>query len=94
MNTGTQTNTEVRTVTRKMPLYKVLLHNDATHDMLFVTGVIQAVFKLAQQECLQIMLEAHKSGVALCKVEPQEYAELHSDQIKTYGLSASIEPDD
>ena len=39
------------------------------------------------------MLEAHKNGVALCAVEPFEQAEFHRDQLISFSLTATIEPE-
>ena len=74
-----------------IPLYKVLLHNDDVNSMEHVVRALMRVFKFEQDRCEQIMLEAHKSGVALCTVEPLEQAELHRDQLQSFSLVATIE---
>jgi ATP-dependent Clp protease adapter protein ClpS len=56
-----------------------------------VVRALMRVFKFEQDRCEQIMLEAHKSGVALCTVEPLEQAELHRDQLQSFSLVATIE---
>ena len=84
-----QQDTEVRT----MPMYKVLVHDDNVNTMDFVVMVFQDVFKYDIQKCIYHMLEVHNTGISLLKVEPLEYAELHYDQLKSYGLTCSIEPD-
>jgi ATP-dependent Clp protease adaptor protein ClpS len=91
MSTQVVENTSSKT--RLMPLYKVLLHNDDVNDMMHVTEVLIKVFKFDVPQCISIMLEAHQSGVALCKIEPHEYAELHKDQMNSLGLTATIEPE-
>jgi ATP-dependent Clp protease adaptor protein ClpS len=76
-----------------MPRYKVLLHNDDVNSMEHVVKALQQVFKLELEECVRIMLEAHDRGVALCAVEPLEQAELHRDQLVSFSLVATIEPE-
>src|SRR5512143_20870 len=81
-----------RTVAR-IPLYKVLLHNDDKNTMDYVIRVLVSVFRFGLPECERIMLEAHRNGIALCTFEPLEQAELHRDQIRSYSLIATIEPE-
>jgi ATP-dependent Clp protease adaptor protein ClpS len=76
-----------------MPRYKVLLHNDDRNSMDHVVKALQQVFKFEIEECVRIMLEAHDQGVALCAVEPLEQAELHRDQLISFSLVATIEPE-
>ena len=79
--------------TTLIPRYKVLLHNDDTNSMDHVIAVLRKVFKFGHEECERIMLEAHQNGVALCTIEPLEQAELHRDQLQSFSLIASIEPE-
>ena len=58
-----------------------------------VIKVLVNVFRFELSECERIMLEAHRNGVALCTIEPLEQAELHRDQIRSYSLIATIEPE-
>ncbi len=76
-----------------IPRYKVMLHNDDRNSMEHVVKSLMRVFRFGQEECERIMLEAHKNGVALCIVEPLEQAELHRDQLMSFSLIASIEPE-
>ena len=74
--------------------YKVLLHNDEHHDMDYVvTSLIKAVPQLSREQALDIMKEAHQTGVALVLMAPLEHAEMYCDRIKSFGLVASIEKD-
>ena len=75
------------------PLYKVLIHNDDLNTMDHVVGALMQVFKLERQACERIMLEAHDNGLALCTVEPFEKAEFHRDQLQSFSLLATIEPE-
>ncbi len=75
-----------------IPIYRVLLHNDDHNTMEHVVKTLMKVFRFGQPESERIMLEAHRSGVALCTIEPLEQAELHRDQLWSFSLIASIEP--
>lgn len=83
--------TEKRTI--HVPRYKVLLHNDDHNAMDHVVKVLTRVFKFTLRECERIMLEAHRNGMALCTVEPLEQAEFHKDQLTSYSLISTIEPE-
>jgi ATP-dependent Clp protease adaptor protein ClpS len=76
-----------------MPLYKVLLHNDDVNTMEHVVRALMRVFKFEQNVCEMIMMQAHNQGVALCTIEPFEQAELHRDQLISFSLIATIEPE-
>ena len=76
-----------------MPRYKVLLHNDDVNSMEHVVKALRQVFKFGMEECVRIMIEAHQNGLALCTVEPLEQAELHRDQLISFSLVATIEPE-
>lgn len=76
-----------------IPLYKVLIHNDDVNTMEHVVGALMQVFKIERQACERIMIEAHDNGLALCTVEPFEKAEFHRDQLQSFSLFATIEPE-
>jgi ATP-dependent Clp protease adaptor protein ClpS len=86
---------ESRTSTnvKLLPLYKVLLHNDDVNTTDHVVGALLEVFAFEVEEAVNIMLEAHKTGVALCKVEQKENAEFHQEQLQALSLTATIEPE-
>ena len=90
---GTKTAQITERETIIMPRYKVLLHNDDVNSMEHVLKALQQVFKFDLEECARIMLEAHNNGMALCTVEPLEQAELHRDQLISFSLVATIEPE-
>jgi ATP-dependent Clp protease adaptor protein ClpS len=81
------------TQTNLIPMYKVLVHDDNVNTMDHVVRVFQDVFKYELEKCIILMLEVHNTGISLVKVEPLEYAELHRDQLQSYGLTVSIEKD-
>jgi ATP-dependent Clp protease adaptor protein ClpS len=75
-----------------IPLYKVLLHNDDVNDMLHVAKSLMQIFNLEAERAAEIMMEAHKTGVALVVIEPFERAEFHHDKLQSAFLTATIEP--
>jgi ATP-dependent Clp protease adaptor protein ClpS len=75
-----------------LPPFKVLLHNDDENDMLWVVRTIVELTTNPPQRAVELMLEAHKTGVALVAVTHKERAELYQDQFKSKGLTATIEP--
>jgi len=83
----------VRSAHELLPPWKVLLHNDDIHDMLYVVEALLKAVPLTVEEAIQIMLEAHETGVGLVIVCPQETAEYYQDRILTFGLRCTIEPE-
>lgn len=90
---GTRTSPVAEREAIVMPRYKVLLHNDDVNSMEHVIRALQQVFKFDLDECARITIEAHNNDLALCAVEPLEQAELHRDQLISFSLVATIEPE-
>jgi len=88
---GTETTAERQTTS--IPRYRVLLHNDDVNSMDHVVTTLMKVFRFEQQVCERIMMQAHNNGIALCTIEPFEQAELHRDQLISFSLIATIEPE-
>lgn len=78
---------------RRLPPYRVLLHNDDVNDMLFVATTIVELARLTRPEALERMLEAHQQGLSLLMVTHREHAELLEEQFQSKGLTVTIEPD-
>ncbi len=78
---------------RRLPPYRVLLHNDDVNDMLFVASAIVELARLTRPEALERMLEAHQQGLSLLLVTHREHAELLEEQFQSKGLTVTIEPD-
>ena len=79
-------------VTRLLPPFKVLLHNDDVNE---IDSVVLAIFKLTPlslEEAVQKTLEAHQAGVALLVVTHLERAELYCEQFATFKLTVTAEP--
>jgi len=91
MCTTTESVVDTNTKEKTIPLYKVLVHNDDTSYMEDVVHALMEVFAFSKNEATGIMAESHKTGCALCKVEPLEVAELHKEQLESKMLTATIE---
>lgn len=88
------TETIQRTVTRILPPYRVLLHNDDYNAMDHVVrALVQSVPALSRRKAGQIMLEAHLHGVALVIVCVKEQAEFYCERLTSFGLTATMERD-
>jgi ATP-dependent Clp protease adaptor protein ClpS len=88
-----QPGTGVDQYALNIPMYKVLLHNDDHNTMDHVIKVLRRVFQFELSVCEQIMMEAHRNGIALCTVEPLEKAEHHRNQLESFSLLSTIEPE-
>lgn len=75
-----------------MRLYKVFIHNDDHVSMEHVVGTLKTILKLSHEKAMSFMLRAHQCGMAACKIENMELAELHRDQLSSRGLTVTIEP--
>jgi ATP-dependent Clp protease adaptor protein ClpS len=78
---------------KRLPPYKVLLHNDDKNDMEYVVRTICRLTPLNEEEAVQKMLEAHRQGVTLMLTTHRERAELYVDQFASCGLTVTAEPD-
>ncbi len=79
---------------RRLPPYRVLLHND---DVNSIEHVIQAILKLTRltkSEAEQRTLEAHQKGLSLLLTTHRERAELYVEQFATFSLTVTCEPAD
>lgn len=74
------------------PYWDVILYNDDTNDAIYVTMIVQQIFRCSIHKAYDLMLGAHIMGFALCTVKPKEHAEFYSDQLHNFGLAATIKP--
>ena len=81
-------------VRKRLPRYKVLLHNDPVNNMEYVvTTLRQVVPQLSEQDAMAVMLEAHNTGVGLVIVCDLEPAEFYCETLQAKGLTSTIEPE-
>ena len=78
---------------RKLPPFKVILHNDDENDMVHVIQAIRHLTPLSRTEAMRSMLEAHMAGCSLLLVTHRERAELYVEQFASYSLTVTAEPD-
>jgi ATP-dependent Clp protease adaptor protein ClpS len=64
-----------RAKTKPPRMYKVILYNDDYTTMEFVIEVLQRFFALNRERAMQIMLEVHNKGSAICGVYSHDVAE-------------------
>ena len=79
---------------RRLPPWKVLLHNDRVNYMAYVVAAVTEIVRIPRLEAQERMLEAHRKGVAVLMVTHREHAELLVDQLRSKRLTASAEPDE
>ena len=79
---------------KRLPPWRVLLHNDNVNDMPYVVDAIIALTTLNRHDALMRMMEAHQRGISLLLVTHREHAELLSEQFRSKRLKVTIEPAD
>ncbi len=77
--------------TRQDPICQVILHNDDRNSVEHVVKCLQTVFAYNLSLAAKIMLEAHLKGRSIAEVEAESPAIEHRDQLRSYGLSATVE---
>lgn len=91
---GTATTTKptpTRPKPRRLPLWKVLLHNDKVNAMDYVVETIVMLTPLQAPTAVQRMLETHRRGVCLLLTTHRERAELYREQFASRRLTVTIE---
>jgi ATP-dependent Clp protease adaptor protein ClpS len=59
-----------------------------------VQTLMATVASLTQPQAVNIMMEAHTTGIGLVIVCAQEHAEFYSETLNNHGLTSTIEPDE
>lgn len=78
---------------RLPPNYRVLLHNDNVNRREYVVkALLKVVDGMTVDIAVNIMQEAHASGVALVLVCSQEEAEKYVTGLRRNGLTSTLEP--
>ena len=77
---------------RRLPPYRVILHNDDVNDMGYVVLTIRKLTGVNQPEAIERMREAHATGCALLVVTHRERAELYVEQFASCGMTVTAEP--
>ncbi len=77
---------------RRLPPWRVLLHNDEVNEMPYVVDAIIALTTLGRHDAVMRMMEAHQRGLSLLLTTHREHAELLSEQFRSKRLKVTIEP--
>jgi ATP-dependent Clp protease adaptor protein ClpS len=87
MPNGTSTKPRIRTetVTRRPPLWKVILLNDDYTPREFVVLVLKAVFRMNADRAYQVMMTAHKKGACVIAVYARDVAETKAKEATDLG---------
>lgn len=75
----------------QLPPYRVLLHNDDVNSQEFVVSTLLELTPVKRVRAVEIMLEADRTGVSLVMVTHRELAEMYQDQLRSKGLTVTIE---
>lgn len=75
---------EAKPRVKKPPLYKVILLNDDYTPMEFVIEVLEKFFRMPSEKAVQIMLEVHTKGQAVCGTYAAEIAETKVAQVNEF----------
>ena len=60
--TQTVTKERAHTLTKHLPPYSVILHNDESHSMEYVVqALVKSVPELSTERAIEVMIEAHTS---------------------------------
>jgi ATP-dependent Clp protease adaptor protein ClpS len=84
--------------TEEPALFKVLLHNDDYTTMEFVVWVLEAVFNMAEEQAIQVMLNVHLRGAGVAGIYTYEVAETKVEKTislareQEFPLLATLEP--
>lgn len=73
------------------PVCQVVLHNDDHNEGGQVALCLMRVFGHNDQLAWKIMMEAHQNGRAIAEVEEETPAIKHRDELRSCGLSATVE---
>jgi ATP-dependent Clp protease adaptor protein ClpS len=75
---------ETKPLTKRPPLYQVVLLNDDYTPMEFVVDVLEHIFGMDRTTATRVMLEVHTRGKGICGVFTYEIAETKVAQVTTY----------
>lgn len=77
---------------KKLPPFKVLLHNDDVNSFEHVIKTILELTTLELRAAVERTIEAHETGLALLLTTHRERAELYQEQFASKSLTVTIEP--
>ncbi|CAE6966993.1 clpS [Symbiodinium natans] len=74
--------------------YRLVLYNDPLNKREFVARCLMTICLLKEGDAYQVMMKAHREGVAVVGTYSFETAEAYCDGLKSQGLSVDIFPVD
>jgi ATP-dependent Clp protease adaptor protein ClpS len=89
-DTLTKPRVKVEPKTKRPPLYKVILINDDYTPREFVVMVLQAVFRMSEDQAYRVMITAHRLGVCVVAVFAREIAESKATEATDLGKEAGF----
>lgn len=72
--------------TARLPLYKVIFHNDDTTVFEFVVMLLIEVFSMTEQEAEAVTKEIHVTGLGIAGVFDKETAEAKTEESRKLAL--------
>ena len=90
---------ETRPKTKKPSMYKVLMLNDDYTPMEFVVTILRKIFRLTEEQSVQIMLKVHTEGSGVCGIFTAEIAETRVREVlglareHQHPLKCTMEPE-
>ncbi|MCK9518870.1 MAG: ATP-dependent Clp protease adaptor ClpS [Dehalococcoidia bacterium] len=89
----TETGIDTDLLTKHVPPWRVVLHNDDHNSMDHVVrALLASVPALTVESAVEVMMTAHNHGEATVTQCPKETAELYRERLESFGLTATIEP--
>jgi ATP-dependent Clp protease adaptor protein ClpS len=79
--------TKAKPKTQRPPLYKVILLNDDFTPREFVVKVLEAVFRMSENQAYQVMMTAHRRGACVIAVYTRDVAETKAKEATELGKS-------
>jgi ATP-dependent Clp protease adaptor protein ClpS len=87
-DTVTKPRVKVLPKTKRPPLYKVILINDDYTPREFVVIVLEAVFRMSEDQAHRVMITAHQRGVCVVAVFARDIAESKATEATDLGKEA------
>jgi ATP-dependent Clp protease adaptor protein ClpS len=84
----TTPRTKVRPKTERPRLHKVILLNDDYTPREFVVAVLQAVFRMSEDQAYRVMMTAHRRGACVVAVYTKDVAETKATEGTEAGRAA------
>lgn len=78
-----QVITEEKVELKRPSMYRIILLNDDYTPMDFVVWLLESVFHKSKEESIQLMLQVHHKGSAICGIYPYDVARTKVFHVKS-----------